>query len=167
MGYEWPQGLKLGTWVSSMGPFGSEADFYASYSLKLNENLKLTTGATFYHYRPNGAGDTGELSFGADLYGFDLNLNYTSDYFGSKAVSWYYNLSRQTALADDLAVSFAIGYTSFDRNREAPNRKSYINGSVSLDKKVQDWGLSLFYSDTNRRFRDDHVFGVLVNRVFQ
>ena len=163
--YKFDSGLSLGVWVSSMGPNGSETDFYATYQSEIAENLHFSFGGIFYHYRPNGAGDSGELSFELDYKELHFAISYTSNYFGTGRVSWYYMAGYSLALGEQIDLSVLLGYTDF--MAENFNQADYLHAEIALSKSLTNhWGAALFYSDTTRGFKDDHVFGFRLNKLF-
>lgn len=178
MDYDHSSGFSVGTWLSNVSTFGTEADFYGKYSHSFSDSFAASLGVTFYHYTKSGTSDSSEVNLGFDIGMIALSINYMDDYLGTNSNSWYYNVSTSFDLLKDdgLALSVALGYTTFDKSGTVVGSEDYVDYLISLDRTIKEYTVSLFYTDTNRDSvntttgvsteAEDHTYGISASRSF-
>lgn len=159
-------GFYAGTWVSNTDFAGYsaqvsyEADVYAGYTTKFNDNFGIDVGALYYYYRDDTALNTIEYYAGLLVGAGSVKAYFTDDYFGTDEDGIYVTANYPFALSDTLALTPQVGYSTGD-GVEAfvvslfePNEDSYLDYSLTLAKSLEG-GLTFSFAVIGTDLKDD------------
>jgi uncharacterized protein (TIGR02001 family) len=154
-GFDWehPLGFYLGVWGSNVhfldSPASLEMDGYGGYNYHFDKKTSLSLGALYYTYWADGNRDSWVIPLKGQCYGFALEADYSPNWEGSNATSWYFQGGWQDKVAWDFKLGGFVGYSIFSGG-SAGDLPNYVDVLVSASREFLEveWQLSGVFVNT-------------------
>ncbi len=147
-------GLSFGLFVSNVTPgFGGyEFDQYVAYN-KAFGDFGITGTLYRYGYPANNVATSYEAIIAGSWKDLKLQLAYMPEYLGTKAASYYANLSYAWKLDEKVSIVPAVGYTTFSDEKVAL-LSNYLDTKVALQYANEGWTSEIAYIDSDVKLVD-------------
>jgi uncharacterized protein (TIGR02001 family) len=152
-GFDWehPTGFYLGVWGSNVHFQGSQAslemDGYGGYNYHFAEKTTLGIGALYYTYWANGDRDSWVIPVKAQWNGFVAEADYSPNWEGTDATSWYFQGGWQDKVIWDFKLGAFVGYSTFSGG-STPDYADFLV-SASHEFLEVEWQLSGVFVNKN------------------
>jgi uncharacterized protein (TIGR02001 family) len=152
-GFDWehPTGFYLGVWGSNVhfqhSSANLEMDGYGGYNYYFAEKTTVGLGALYYTYWSNGSRDSWVIPAKAQWNGFVAEVDYSPNWEGTGATSWYFQGGWQDKVIWDVKLGGFVGYSTFSSGN-APDYADFLV-SASREFLEVEWQLSGVFVNTN------------------
>lgn len=153
-------GLSLGTWTSNITN-DTEADFYGKFSHAFSDQVSVSLGYIYYYYFQTKGIATSEFNLGLSLYGFDFMASYSGKLFGVDSAAYYFNLGHKFSISEKNKLSLGLNLGYFKFEKEELLGKSFIDYKISLIKSMEQFEMSLNYTNTDRKGINDQALSAM------
>jgi uncharacterized protein (TIGR02001 family) len=139
-GFDWehPSGFYLGVWGSNVhfqdSPASLEMDGYGGYTYHFDKKTSLSLGALYYTYWSDGARDSWVVPLKGQWNAFSLEADYSPNWEGSNATSWYFQGGWQDKVVWDVKLGGFLGYSVFSGG----DLSNYVDVLVSASREFLD-----------------------------
>jgi uncharacterized protein (TIGR02001 family) len=152
-GFDWehPSGFYLGVWGSNVrfqdSPATLELDGYGGYTYHFDKKTSLSLGALYYTYWADSNRDSWVIPLKGQWGSFSLETDYSPNWEGSNATSWYFQGGWQDKVIWDVKLGGFLGYSTFSGG----NSPDYIDFLVTASREFLqvEWQISGVFVNTD------------------
>ena len=158
-----PVGLYVGGFASGVD-FGEdspevEVDYFVGYGFDVTDSVNIDLLLNRYTYPGASEMAYNELVTTTTIAeDWAVNVSYTNDVWGSGTTGWYYGLSHELALPNDVTLSASVGRSVF---RDSAVAEDYTDWGVGISRSFGPANVSLGYYGVDGKGRDN--FGQLAD----
>lgn len=151
----------------------TELDFYAGRVSHLSEDMTLDMGIASYNYFGDSQSDAlnyPELYIKTAIHNFEINLWYTSDYFGTGANHGIVYLAGHQNITENLFLSAGVHYSkSFDIDifSWGTDDDNYVHWHITASTEIKGINISAGYHQTDLENLGENQFLLTISKTFE